>query len=145
MLLARDAPPEVLVNERVRAVALLAALVLTACREGSGAAPDGGPSTTRLVGNCVMTPALCSSRYCLPQPDGTFQCACAEVPAGQTCEPCPPGYRYHGKYSSCEPTCAVVAPTCPSGQVCGDEFGVAVCQPSDAGSNDGPAPDAMAP
>jgi hypothetical protein len=122
-----------------RSAALLMVLTWAACRDG-GTAPDGG-STSRVVGNCVMNPALCPSRFCLPQQDGTFQCACADVPAGQTCEPCPPGYRYHGKYSTCEPTCAVVAPTCPAGQACGDLFGVAVCMPSDAGA----APDASTP
>jgi hypothetical protein len=114
---------------------LLLALALHACGDGTTSpSPDGGPPTTRVVGNCVMNPGLCPSRFCLPQNDGTFNCACADVPAGQTCEPCPPGYRYHGKYSSCEPTCAVL--TCPAGQSCGDEFGVAVCVPADAGAHD---------
>lgn len=118
---------------------LLLALALHACRDGA-TSPDGGPpTTTRVVGNCLMNPSLCPSHFCLPQSDGTFHCACADVPAGQTCEPCPPGYRYHGKYSSCEPTCAVL--TCSAGQTCGDQFGVAVCVPADAGAADGPASD----
>ena len=123
--------------------AMFVALALAGCRDGATTPDAGRPSTTRVVGNCLMDPALCPSRFCLPQKDGTFQCACADVPAGQTCEPCPPGYRYHGKYSSCEPTCAVV--TCPAGQACGDLFGVATCMPSDGGASDGLAADSRPP
>jgi hypothetical protein len=114
----------------------LIVLFLPACREGAPAAPtpDGAAPGSRVVGNCVMTPALCPSRYCLPQHDGTFLCACADIPAGQSCAPCPPGYRYHGKYSSCEPTCDVVAPTCKTGETCQDLFGVATCMPADGGA-----------
>jgi hypothetical protein len=116
--------------------ALLMATALSACHsEGAPALPDGGAAFSRLVGNCVMTPGLCPSHYCLPQREGTFRCACVDVPPGQTCEPCPTGYRYHSKYSTCEPTCALVGPTCPPGQSCGDHFGVATCMPSDAGSD----------
>jgi hypothetical protein len=109
-------------------------LVAAGCREsGPTPPPDGAAAGPRVVGNCVMTPSLCPSRYCLPQHDGTFLCACTDVPDGQACSPCPAGYRYHTKFSSCEPTCEVVAPTCKTGEVCGDLEGVAVCQPADAG------------
>jgi hypothetical protein len=119
--------------------ALLIALASTACHgRGPTSPPDGGGSFSRMVGNCVMTPSLCSSRFCIAR-GGSFECACVDVPAGQTCEPCPPGYRYHGKYSSCEPTCAVVAPTCPAGQACVEELGVSMCMPTDAGTSDGQA------
>jgi hypothetical protein len=47
---------------------------------------------------------------------------------------------YCSKYSTCEPTCAVVGPTCPAGRVCDDLFGVATCVPAaDGGSSDGRA------
>jgi hypothetical protein len=121
--------------------ALLIALASAACQNGGTAPPPDGGSFSRTVGNCVMTPSLCPSRYCISR-NGTFECACVDVPAGQTCEPCPPGYRYHSKYSSCEPTCAVR--TCPAGQACFEDLGVAMCMPSDAGASDGPATTAVA-
>jgi hypothetical protein len=126
-------------NTHARAL-LLIALASTACHAGGAPSPpDGGGSFSRMVGNCVMTPSLCPSRICIAR-NGIFECACVDVPAGQTCEPCPPGYRYHSKYSSCEPTCAVVAPTCAPGQACVEDLGVSMCMPSDAGASDGPPP-----
>jgi hypothetical protein len=117
---------------------LLGFLVLSACKDGPVGQPGPVPGS-RVVGNCVMTPSLCPTQLCLPQQNGTFLCACADVPAGESCSPCPQGYRYHGKYSSCEPTCAVVAPTCKTGEICEDFLGVAVCMTgADAGA-DGPA------
>lgn len=115
------------------ALAIALALLGIGCRDESASKGDAAASA-RVVGNCLAEPSLCPSRYCLTQRDGTFLCACADVPDGQACEPCPPGHRFHGKYSSCEPTCEVVAPTCGAGRVCGDLFGVATCVPaSDAG------------
>lgn len=116
-------------------ICVLGALAL-ACREGSTAG-DGAAPGSRVVGNCLMDPSLCPSRFCLHQRDGSFICACADVPAGQTCSPCPAGYRYHSKYSTCEPTCDVVGPTCQAGQSCQEELGVAMCLPAgDGGAAD---------
>jgi hypothetical protein len=83
-----------------------------------------------------MNVGLCPSRYCLSRGDGTFLCACADQPAGSACpQACPPGYRYHSKYSSCEPTCEAL--TCKTGEACEDFMGVATCMPAqDAGTKD---------
>jgi hypothetical protein len=106
-------------------VRLLAfALLVAAC--SSSPAPGSSPYT-REVANCVAKPSNCPSGACLPQRDGRFLCACVGVPAGQTCEPCPAGYRYHGKYSACVETCAVIEPTCGAPKVCVEDFGVARC------------------
>lgn len=115
-------------------ILLASVLMVLACREESSSSlPDGAPPGARIVGNCVMNPALCPEGTCLSQ-GGEIYCVCSNLPAGQACEPCPRGYRYHGKSYSCVPTCEVVAPTCKAGETCQEDLGTSSCRPAPADS-----------
>jgi len=119
-------------------ILLAATLFLTlACSESTAPLPDGAPPGARVAGNCVMNPSMCPGGSCLSQ-DGVFYCVCTNVPAGQACEPCPSGYRYHGKSFSCVPTCETVAPTCKADEICEEWLGNSSCRPAprDAAAQD---------